>query len=86
MAERTIPRGVLERAQRGIDCWRRGAVGWIGGDEYVVAGSHGVLYVVDLGAETCSCKDATVRKVTCLHVYASVVERAKTSGRSQAAR
>ena len=81
MDGRTIPRGVLERAQRGIDCWRRGAVGWTG-DGWVVAGDHGVLYVVDLEdeeGESCTCKDASVRGETCKHIFASVVERAKTS-------
>jgi hypothetical protein len=77
----TVAQHALERAQRGLDAWRRGAVGRRSGDEYVVAGSHGTLYVVHLGdePETCTCKDAAVRGETCKHVYASVVERAKTS-------
>ena len=81
MDEAMVAQHAFERALRGLDAWRRGAVGWIGGDEYVVAGAHGVLYVVVLedGAESCTCKDAAVRGETCKHIYASVVERTKTS-------
>ena len=81
MDEHTLAQHAFERAQRGLDAWRRGAVGWLGDDEYVVAGSHGTLYQVDLvdEDESCTCKDASVRGETCKHIYAAVVERAKVS-------
>ncbi len=77
MQEDTIARGALERAQRGLDAWRRGAVGWTG-DGWVVAGDHGVLYAVDLEAERCSCRVSRDRGEICKHIYAALVERAKT--------
>ncbi len=69
------------RAQRGLDAWRRGAVGR-NGDGWVVAGDHGTLYVVTLEDESCTCKDAAVRGETCKHIYAAIVERAKTGAQA----
>ena len=77
MDEARIAQHAFERAQRGLDAWRRGAVGWTG-EEYVVAGDHGTLYVVDLEDESCTCKDSSVRHEVCKHLYAATVERAKT--------
>ena len=80
MDEHTVAQHAVARAQRGLDAWRRGAVGWLEGDEYVVVGAYGTLYRVSLGDEdeSCTCKDASVRGEICKHVYAAVVERAKT--------
>jgi hypothetical protein len=76
--EHTVAQHAIERARRGLDAWRRGAVGWTG-DGWVVAGSHGTLYRVDLEGESCTCRDAAIRGEVCQHQYAATIERAKIS-------
>ena len=78
MDEHTVAQRAFERARRGLHAWRDGSVGRCA-DGWVVAGSHGTLYVVDLEHETCTCKDASVRGEVCKHIFAATVERAKTS-------
>ncbi len=68
------------RAMRGLSLYRDR------GDEIVVyptTGEYGVpsrteegvLYVVDLDAETCSCPDSSKGKHTCLHLVAAEAKR-----------
>ncbi len=38
---------------------------------------EGVVYVVDLEAETCECKDFEIRRVGCMHQAAATIKAAK---------
>ncbi len=61
---------------RGVQAYRDGAVGWSGG--WIVAGSNDTLYRVSLRDERCECADHAFRGVTCAHIFAATVARAKT--------
>ena len=79
MAEHTVAQRAFERARRGLQAWRDGAVGRCGGEWVVAAERGGRIYRVDLKAQTCSCPDFEHRGETCKHLFAATVARAKTA-------
>ncbi len=74
----SLAQHAFERALRGLQAWRRGAVGRCGG-EWVVAGEGGAIYRVDLREQSCSCPDFEHRGEPCKHLFAATVARAKTA-------
>lgn len=78
MTEERIAQHARERASRGAQAWRNGAVGR-SGDLWVVAGERGGAYLVDLREESCSCPDHRRHRAPCKHVFAATIARAKTA-------
>ncbi len=77
MTEDSIAQHAFERASRGLQAWRDGAVGVCGGT-WVVAGERGGIYRVSLRDGSCTCPDYRRYRQPCKHVYAAEVARAKT--------
>ncbi len=83
MGRTSVPRdrgkheGGEPRASRGLELWRRGAVGYHAG-RWFVAGERGGLYEVGLDPDSCTCPDYRRHKEPCKHIYAAEVARAKS--------
>ncbi len=77
MTEESIAQRAFERAQRGLEAWRQGAVGKDPGGGWVVAGEG--IHRVDPQRETCTCPDYRRYRQPCKHLFAVAAAAAKTS-------
>lgn len=83
MSTTTVPAPFKERVLRGIALHAGDEVEAIGHGQYEVAGSKGWTYTVDLDVfaddprETCGCFDHERTGITCKHIVAASIYRAK---------